>query len=133
MKSVILVAAGLALLCNRLPANQTRKMSSCSSKPAVLAAGRRTTESGPGATRSWWDSRWDISTPVRRGHSIDYSRPAEHVLARSLDGGETWKIEKPEGLRPPPGEKVAGVPTGETGSRSRIAREGWISRIPTSS
>ena len=50
-----------------------------------------------------------------RGHSIDYSRPAEHVLARSLDGGETWKIEKPEGLRPPPGEKVAGVPTGETG------------------
>ena len=32
-----------------------------------------------------------------RGHSIDYSRPAEHVLARSLDGGETWKIEKPEG------------------------------------
>ena len=50
-----------------------------------------------------------------RGHSIDYSRPAEHVLARSLDGGETWKIEKPEGLRPPPGEKVAGVPTGEAG------------------
>ena len=45
-----------------------------------------------------------------RGHSIDYSRPAEHVLARSLDGGETWKIEEPEGLRPPPGEKVAGVP-----------------------
>ena len=33
-----------------------------------------------------------------RGHSIDYSRPAEHVLARSLDGGETWRIEKPEGL-----------------------------------
>ena len=50
-----------------------------------------------------------------RGHSIDYSRPAEHVLARSLDGGETWRIEKPEGLRPPPGEKVAGVPTGEAG------------------
>ena len=50
-----------------------------------------------------------------RGHSIDYGRPAEHVLARSLDGGETWKIEEPEGLRPPPGEKVAGVPTGEAG------------------
>ena len=50
-----------------------------------------------------------------RGHSIDYTKPAEHVLARSLDGGETWKIEKPEGLRPPPGEKVAGVPTGDAG------------------
>jgi len=30
-----------------------------------------------------------------RGHAIDYSRPAEHVLARSLDGGQTWKVEKP--------------------------------------
>jgi len=50
-----------------------------------------------------------------RGHSIDYSRPAEHVLARSMDGGETWTIEKPSGLKPPPGERVAGVPTGEGG------------------
>src|SRR4051794_34424551 len=32
-----------------------------------------------------------------QGHAIDYSKPAEHVLARSLDGGETWKIERPEG------------------------------------
>ena len=36
-------------------------------------------------------------------HAIDYDRPAEHVVARSLNGGETWQIEKPEGLRPPPG------------------------------
>jgi len=50
-----------------------------------------------------------------RGHAIDYSRPAEHVLARSLDGGQTWRIERPEGLRPPPGDKVAGVPTGDAG------------------
>lgn len=49
------------------------------------------------------------------GHAIDYTRPAEHVLARSLDGGETWTLERPEGLRPPPGERVAGVPTGEAG------------------
>jgi len=35
-----------------------------------------------------------------RGHAIDYDKPAEHVLARSLDGGETWTIEKPPGLRP---------------------------------
>jgi hypothetical protein len=43
-------------------------------------------------------------------HAIDYERPEEHLLARSMDGGETWKIEKPEGLRPPPGTKIAGVP-----------------------
>jgi hypothetical protein len=52
---------------------------------------------------------------TERGHAIDYERPAEHVLARSLDGGETWRIERPEGLRPPPGEEVAGVPTGAEG------------------
>jgi hypothetical protein len=50
-----------------------------------------------------------------QGHAIDYTRPAEHVLARSLDGGETWTIEKPAGLKPPPSIKVAGVPTAEGG------------------
>ena len=45
------------------------------------------------------------------GHDIDYSEPAEHVLARSLDGGETWAIERPEGLKPPPNTRVASVPT----------------------
>jgi len=44
-------------------------------------------------------------------HAIDYSKPAEHILARSLDGGETWKLEKPEGLKPPPGYRQAGVLT----------------------
>lgn len=53
--------------------------------------------------------------PSATSHAIDYGRPAEHVLARSLDGGETWTIERPEGLRPPPGQKVAGVPTGLSG------------------
>jgi len=43
-------------------------------------------------------------------HSIDYTRLAEHLLARSLDGGETWKVEKPLGLLAPPGTRVAGVP-----------------------
>jgi len=47
----------------------------------------------------------------RGGHAIDYARPAEHLLARSLDGGATWTIEKPEGLKPPPGGRQAGVPT----------------------
>ncbi len=50
-----------------------------------------------------------------QGHDIDYSRPADHVLARSLDGGETWRIEQPEGLKPPPNTKVASVPTGTEG------------------
>jgi hypothetical protein len=46
-----------------------------------------------------------------RTHAIDYDKPAEHVLARSLDGGLTWAIEKPEALKPPPGMRQAGVPT----------------------
>ena len=45
-----------------------------------------------------------------REHSIDYSKPAEHVLARSLDGGETWSLEKPAALIAPEGMLVAGVP-----------------------
>jgi len=50
-----------------------------------------------------------------RERSIDYSKPAEHLLARSLDGGETWKLEKPAGLKPPPGVEVAGVPVESDG------------------
>jgi hypothetical protein len=49
------------------------------------------------------------------GHDIDYARPAEHVLGRSLDGGKTWSLERPEGLRPPPGTRVAEVPTSLVG------------------
>src|SRR5436305_10246074 len=44
-------------------------------------------------------------------HSIDWDRPAEHVLARSLDGGETWELEHPESLKPSPGALVAKVHT----------------------
>ncbi len=53
-----------------------------------------------------------------RGHAIDYSKPAEHVLARSLDGGETWKLERPKSLQPPPSVKVAGVPAGGEGKEA---------------
>src|ERR1035438_6497962 len=42
-------------------------------------------------------------------HSIDWDRPAEHVLARSLDGGLTWTLEHPPDLKPPDGAKVANV------------------------
>jgi hypothetical protein len=58
-------------------------------------------------------------------HSIDWDRPAEHVLARSLDGGVTWTLEKPEGLRPPPGVKVAGVLT-EPGGKVPVDCPGGI-------
>src|ERR1019366_2948214 len=34
-------------------------------------------------------------------HQYDNTRPEEPRLARSLDGGETWKIEAPPSLRPP--------------------------------
>lgn len=47
-------------------------------------------------------------------HSIDYHRNEEHLLARTLDAGAHWKIEKPQGLLPPPGAEIAGVP-GEPG------------------
>lgn len=60
-----------------------------------------------------------------REHSIDYSKPAEHVLARSLDGGETWSLEKPAALIPPPGLKVAGVP-GEPGGKTPVACPGGL-------
>jgi len=61
--------------------------------------------------------------PKDRGHAIDYERPAEHVVARSLDGGETWSVEHPEGLRPPPGALVARVPTGDAGRPVRALDE----------
>jgi hypothetical protein len=43
-------------------------------------------------------------------HSIDREKPAEHLLARSRDGGLTWTTEKPEALLPPPKTVVAGIP-----------------------
>jgi len=48
-------------------------------------------------------------------HAVDYSQKEEHLLARSKDGGETWAIEKPLSLLPPPGGKMAGVPTEDGG------------------
>ncbi|MGE5646819.1 MAG: exo-alpha-sialidase [Acidobacteriota bacterium] len=58
-------------------------------------------------------------------HAIDYDRPAEHLLARSLDGGESWAIERNEALKPPPNQKIAGVP-GEAGGRALAECPGGI-------
>ena len=38
-------------------------------------------------------------------HAIYRDRFREHLLARSLDGGETWTVERPEDLIPPAPEK----------------------------
>ncbi len=44
-------------------------------------------------------------------HHIDRERPEEHLLARTLDGGETWTIENPaeKGALIPVGEALHGV------------------------
>jgi len=58
-------------------------------------------------------------------HAISRTRPAEHLLARSLDGGETWSIEKPASLLPPPGTIVAGIAT-EPGGKLAVDCPGGI-------
>jgi hypothetical protein len=44
-------------------------------------------------------------------HAIDHDRPEEHLLARSLDGGQTWTIENPaeQGALIPAGGALHGV------------------------
>jgi hypothetical protein len=44
-------------------------------------------------------------------HNIDREKPEEHLLARSLDGGETWSIENPaaKGALIPNGPMLHGV------------------------
>ena len=45
-----------------------------------------------GFSRGWYKDRGPY-------HHIDKEKPEEHLLARSLDGGLTWKVEQPQ----PPG------------------------------
>lgn len=44
-------------------------------------------------------------------HAIDHGKPEEHLLARSLDGGATWRIENPaeKGMLIPTGAALHGV------------------------
>lgn len=44
-------------------------------------------------------------------HNIDREKPEEHLLARSLDGGESWTIENPaeQGVLIPRGEALHGT------------------------
>jgi hypothetical protein len=54
-------------------------------------------------------------------HNIDRDRPEEHVLARSLDGGKTWSLEKPA-------EK--GVLLGTKGMRHGLVPPGYSEKEP---
>jgi hypothetical protein len=58
-----------------------------------------------------------------RGHAIDYDRPVRSALARSLNGGETWTVEYPPGLQPPPGIRIAGIPVPKDGPALRPLTE----------
>jgi hypothetical protein len=44
-------------------------------------------------------------------HAIDHDRPEEHLLARSLDGGRSWKVENPaqQGMLIPRGKALHGI------------------------
>ena len=44
-------------------------------------------------------------------HAIDHDKPEEHLLARSLDGGLTWKVENPaeQGMLIPRGKALHGT------------------------
>lgn len=44
-------------------------------------------------------------------HAIDHDKPEEHLLARSTDGGATWKIENPaaRGALIPTGQSLHGI------------------------
>src|SRR5688572_29940468 len=45
---------------------------------------------------------------VERGHAIDSAKPSVLRFARSVDGGETWKVEEPSFLTPEGKERVPG-------------------------
>jgi hypothetical protein len=58
-------------------------------------------------------------------HSIDWDRPAQHLLARSKEGGETWTVEHPDSLKPPPNALIAKVHT-EPGGKNVTECPGGI-------
>ncbi len=58
-----------------------------------------------GFCAAWFQDR-------ERGHAVDPGKPEEHLLARSLDGGETWALEYPaeRGALLPRGAMLFGTP-----------------------
>jgi hypothetical protein len=57
-----------------------------------------------GFSRGWYKD-------LGERHNIDREKPEEHLLARSLDGGETWAIENPasKGVLIPQGSSLHGI------------------------
>lgn len=50
-----------------------------------------------------------------QGHAISKEHVVDQMLARSLDGGETWSLEQPPELATPGWEKYQGYPAGPGG------------------
>jgi hypothetical protein len=61
-------------------------------------------------------------------HAIDHDRPEEHLLARSLNGGETWSIENPasRGFLLPKGDALHGTPLPGLAEGEPVACPGGI-------
>src|SRR5579863_7500976 len=105
MKRWLTVWSGLAFLASNLPA---RGPVTEQNVVVYKAAGRY---GGWPANHGIWSWGNEILVGFEAGyfkfsdtrHSIDFDRPAEHLLARSLDGGATWTVEKPVSLKPPDG------------------------------
>ena len=81
-------------------------------------------------TRPWVKSRAlhvHVGTMKDLGperHNIDRDLPEEHLLARSLDGGETWALEHPaadQGMLVPVGNCLHLVSRNESGATAPVA------------
>ncbi len=61
-------------------------------------------------------------------HAVDHERPEEHLLARSLDGGKTWRIENPaeQGALLPRGVSLHGTELPRTIDRPWVDCPGGI-------
>jgi hypothetical protein len=74
-----------------------------------------------GFSRGWYKD-------LGERHNIDRERPEEHLLARSLDGGETWSIEDPaaHGYLIPEGSSLHGIKPPELAIKPWIECPGGI-------
>jgi hypothetical protein len=120
--------AGVAALVAQTPPSRPPAPTGAAGVVAAVAQKHLTIARAPGRYGGWpanhgiwmWGTEilvgfsWGHMRPggTASGHPIDRQQPEEHMLARSLDAGETWALEKPAGLTPPPSPgHIAGVPT----------------------
>ena len=116
----VLASAGIVAAGEPPEADPTRRR--VRERRADSRAGRPTTGSGRGATRSWSASAAGYYKDRGPFHHIDKEKPEEFLLARSRDGGATWSVEQPR----PPGA-LAGTP----GMRHGIMPPGVSPEQPT--